>query len=62
MLALKIIGTVFIGISCITAFIKNVYMFRDSNDETFNHKAIIFSNLYSWLWRAFVIVALWVTL
>ena len=62
MLALKIIGTVFIGISCITTFVKNILAFRDGKTETFYTKTIIGATLYGWLWRAFVIVALWVTL
>ncbi|MBO7713392.1 MAG: hypothetical protein J6S85_07450 [Methanobrevibacter sp.] len=60
MLALKIIATVLLGLSCITTFIKNVNIFEDSNEKSFNTKAIALFTLWGWLWRALVIVALWV--
>ena len=60
MLALKIIATVFVGLSCITAFIKNILVLRDEKTDKFYFKSIIGATLYGWLWRALVIVALWI--
>ena len=54
MLVFRILGTIFVGISCLTAFSKNINIFTDSN------KLVVMSTLYSWLWRALVIVALWI--
>ena len=61
MLALKIIATVFIGISFITALIKNMGFAELMADNDAQQKSYFFlSMLYSCLWRALVIVALWV--
>lgn len=59
MLALKIVATVLLGLSCITTFIKNINIFEDSNEKGFNTKAIVLFTLWGWLWRAFCIVAIW---
>lgn len=57
MLVFRILGTIFVGISCLTAFIKNVNVFvgHESDDAL-----IIGTTIYGLLWRAFVIVALWI--
>ena len=57
MLVFRILATILVGISCLTAVIKNINIFggRKSSDDYFVVAAII----YGWLWRAFVIVALW---
>ena len=55
MLALRIIGTVLIGFSCFTCLFKNIGMFSDRKD-----RYVIGWTAYGWLWRAFIIVALWV--
>lgn len=54
MLALRIIATVLVSISVITGIVKDV-----GTIET-NDTALLFAMLWSILWRAFVIVALWV--
>ena len=46
------------GLSCITTFIKNVNVY--ANKGKFDDACIIVTSIYGWLWRAFVIVALWV--
>ena len=52
MIALKIICTVFLGISIIGSFFKNLVAFdKDSQ--------VIGFTLYGWAWRALVIVTLW---
>lgn len=60
MLALKMIATLFVVISFITCFTKNVNIFEDKNEKGFNTKAIVVATLYGWVWRTLVIVALWV--
>ena len=57
MLVFRILATVFVGISCITAFIKNICVYY--NEGKFDDACIIATSIYGWLWRAFVIVALW---
>lgn len=60
MLWLRIAATVFMGISCITCFIKNSNIY--TNTEHPNQNASIelaIATVYGWLWRAFVIVAIW---
>ena len=52
MLALKIICTVFLGISVIGSFFKNIVAF-EGDREVFGF------SIYGWLWRALVIVTLW---
>ena len=56
MLALRIIATVFVGLSFLTAWIKNsnVWSRADENGMCLG------VTLYGWLWRAFVIVVIWV--
>ena len=58
MLVFKILGTIFLGLSCLTAMFKNINIFggRNSSDDWF----VIGTTVWGWLWRAFVIVALWV--
>lgn len=59
MLALRIIATVLLGISCSTCLFKNINVF-DGRDMHFpTDKYIIVSTLWGWLWRAFVIVVIW---
>ena len=59
MIVFRILATIFVAISCITTFIKNVNVFNNAKDN-FDFKAIIVTTIWGWLWRAFVIVALWV--
>ena len=58
MLVFRILATVFVGISCFTCFIKNVVFFKD--DEKYQLAKVSIWTIYGWLWRAFVIVSLWV--
>lgn len=53
MLALKILATIFVAISLITAYTENQTLFEGEN------KAILLTTLWGWLWRAFVIVVIW---
>lgn len=53
MLALRIIATVFMGLSVISMIMKNFNIW-DKNPE-----AAAGVTVYGTLWRAFVIVALW---
>lgn len=57
MLALRILGTIFVSISVITGISKNAYLCEENNNSTLS---FIVVSLYSILWRALVIVALWV--
>lgn len=52
MIVLKIIATVFLGISVIGSFIKNLIAFEKDSQ-------VIGFTLYGWAWRALTIVALW---
>jgi hypothetical protein len=58
MLVFRILGTIFVGLSCLTAMFKNINIFggRNSSDDWF----VAGTTVWGWLWRAFVIVALWV--
>lgn len=57
MLVLKILATIFVSISIITGIIKNALVCEENNSST---STFIVASLYSILWRALVIVALWV--
>lgn len=59
MLVFRIIGTCFVGLSVFTAFLKNCVIFKDIVDERLVRNVGGWT-AYSWLWRAFVIVALWI--
>ena len=56
MLALRIIATVFVGLSCITTIAKTAATI-DVDDHP---GAILLFIIYGWLWRVLVIVTLWV--
>lgn len=56
MLALRIIATIFVGLSCITTIVKTV----EAIDVDDHPGAALLFIIYSWLWRALVIVTLWV--
>ena len=56
MLALRIIATTFIGLSCITTVLKTMAIYEEEPE-----KIVLFTfTIYSWLWRALVIVTLWI--
>ena len=57
MLVFRVLATIFIGISCLTAIIKNINIF--GGDTGTHDVVVIMSTAWGWLWRAFVIVALW---
>ena len=54
MLVLKILATIFISFSVFTGIIKNAKTLDD------NEYAFVVISVYSVMWRALVIVALWV--
>ena len=56
MLALRIIATVFVGLSCLTHVVKTI----ETIDVDDHPGAILLFIIYGWLWRALVIVTLWV--
>lgn len=56
MLVLRIIATVFVGLSVITTWVKNSNIWSRAYDTGMR----LGVTLYGWLWRAFVIVAIWV--
>ena len=56
MLVFRILATVFLGISCLTDFFKNVGLFADNPNEIRN---VCIWTIYGWLWRAFCRVAIW---
>ena len=58
MLVFRILTTIFIGISCITTFIKNINIYADKG--RYDNACIFATTIYGWLWRAFVIVAIWI--
>ena len=61
MLVFRILGTCCVGLSIFTAFFKNCVIFKDIVD---NDSRLVRNvggwTAYSWLWRAFVIVVLWI--
>lgn len=59
MLVFRILGTVLVGLSCLTAFLKNCTIFKELNEDKLVRNVCGWT-IYGWLWRAFVIVALWV--
>lgn len=52
MLVFRILATVFVGISVLSAFIKNMSLFNE-------WKQFIPWTIWSLSWRAFVITAIW---
>ena len=56
MLVLRIIATVFVGLSFLTTWVKNANVW--SNKDENGTRLVV--TLYGGLWRAFVIVAIWV--
>lgn len=60
MLALRIIATVIMGISCLSCFVKNVSVYTDTlHPDLKEYVYVGVATAYGWLWRAFIIVALW---
>lgn len=58
MLALRILSTVFVSLSCITTLIKNISIYAGKGK--YSDACIIATTIYGWLWRALVIVSIWV--
>ena len=54
MLVLRVVATILVAISFITAYMKNNSLFEGEK------KAIAATTLWGWLWRAFIIVVIWV--
>lgn len=59
MLVFRILGTIFVGLSCITTMIKNANCFSQGHDKNIEKMLTWIATVWGWLWRAFVIVALW---
>jgi len=60
MLALRILATIFVGISFITALIKNINVFQRSYDSRKKEdRYILVSTLYGWSWRIIVLITIW---
>lgn len=57
MLIFRIIATVLLSLSLMCAPIKNILIFKDTRKEVRN---ALIGTLWSLLWRAFVIVAIWI--
>ena len=56
MLALRIIATVLLGISCVMTLPNKICIYKDMKHSD---RDIIITTLISLLWRAFVIVVIW---
>ena len=60
MLWLRIVATVFMGISCATCLMKNINIFTDTQHPNGTaNKELAIATIYGWLWRAFIIFAIW---
>ena len=59
MLVFRIISTVLIGLSYFTAFIKNA-TFSKYDKEEIDMSVLIKTTIWSFLWRSFIIVSLWI--
>ena len=59
MLVFRIIGTVLMAYSIISTFCKNAKVCQTGKNE-WNLKAFTIFTIWGWLWRAFIIVAIWV--
>ena len=57
MLVLRIIATIVMGISCLTCAIKNINIFGGRGPK--NDYYVVATIVWGWLWRAFIIVAVW---
>lgn len=57
MLVFRILATIFMGISCVTALVKNINIYAGRGEHS--DVTVIISTIYGWAWRAFVIVAIW---
>lgn len=56
MLVLKILVTLFVSFSCFTGVIKNIGLFANTPHEIRNFTIY---TICEWLWKAFVIVTIW---
>ena len=56
MLVLRIIATIIMGISCLTCAVKNINIFSYGSHP---NRDVIIVTICGWLWRAFIIVAIW---
>ena len=60
MLVFRILATVLVGISFITGLLKNLVMFCGRKDTEPALGVCIGFSVWSIIWRAFVIVAIWI--
>lgn len=54
MLTLKVFATLFVALSFVTSLFKNIYILDEEPKPT------VVVTLYGWLWRAFVLVVIWI--
>jgi hypothetical protein len=60
MLVFRVLATIFVALSIITSLLKNILVFYDEGSQSIKRFGMfVFTNLYSVLWRAFVITAIW---
>lgn len=59
MLALSIVSTIFIGVSCITSIIRNACIFSDE-EGGIHFNLFFFFSFWGLAWRALVIATIWV--
>lgn len=60
MLTLRVLATIFVGISFISALIKNINVFQYGYSERKKENAYIFlSTFYGWMWRILVLITIW---
>lgn len=57
MLAFRILGTIFVGISVFTGILKNFGALDTTDETSFIVNCLV--SVWSVCWRTFVIVALW---
>lgn len=59
MLVFRILATVFVSLSVITGLSKNLVLFASGEKKEVKIGSLIGWSIWSLLWRAFVITAIW---
>ena len=57
-LLFKIIASFFVGLSCLSALIKNINIFAEV-EKNKGDFGVFASTIYGWAWRGFVIFVIW---
>ena len=60
MLALRILVTIFVGLSILFAPIVNISLFGNGKDRTAENITIGFVTIIGWCWRVLAIITVWV--